>query len=144
MRQYINPVEVATYALNRLPALYASSEKGKAQQILAVRKQYQEDIKTAVRRAIAAVQRDPLRVSKPLVDERDLKYQQAQTALKDLERFLEERNLTSYETLSWTNLVTIVQSALNQAAWQETEPNPIPSFSYDEEEDKGPGRIFWR
>ena len=57
---YINKVEVATYALNRLPALYASSHNGQSQQLQIARKKYKDQVVSAVRRAIAAVERDPL------------------------------------------------------------------------------------
>lgn len=65
LRQYINPVEVATFALNRLPPLYASCKEGwHRQQKHALKLQIQ--IRTAVRQGLAAVHRDPIRVSTPL------------------------------------------------------------------------------
>jgi hypothetical protein len=71
---YINNVEVATYALNRLPALYASSQNGQSQQIQMARKKYKDQVISAVRRAIAAVERDPLRVSAPIVSDLENHY----------------------------------------------------------------------
>ena len=64
--EYIEPIEVETFALNRLPAMYASSLKGKYQQEIKAKRHYRKDIEKAVRQAIAAVTRDPLRKSDPL------------------------------------------------------------------------------
>lgn len=66
LREYIKTVEVETYALNRLPALYASSEKGWQLQYEKAGKAHDETIFKAVRQGIAAVQVDPLRASQPL------------------------------------------------------------------------------
>lgn len=67
--RYINRVEVATYALNRLPALYASSQEGVYYQVKRAKMQYGEQIGEAVSKGIAAVLRDPLRTSTPLTPE---------------------------------------------------------------------------
>ena len=65
LREYINPIEVATFALNRLPPLYASCKEGlNRQQNHAFKLQIQ--IQTAVRQGFAAVHRDPIRQSTPL------------------------------------------------------------------------------
>lgn len=64
--EYINPVQVMAYALNRLPALYATSEEGWRRQQLRAKTQFGPQIAVAVRQAIAAVQKDPLKVSTPL------------------------------------------------------------------------------
>lgn len=66
LREYIKTVEVETYALNRLPALYASSEKGWQMQYEKAGKTHAEAVSKAVRQGIAAVQVDPLRASQPL------------------------------------------------------------------------------
>ncbi len=66
LREYIKTVEVETYALNRLPVLYASSEKGWQIQYEKAAKSHAETVLKAVRQGIAAVQVDPLRASQPL------------------------------------------------------------------------------
>jgi hypothetical protein len=71
LTQYIQRSEVETYALNRLPTLYASSREGWLHQQKCARDQYQVKIKTAVRQALAAVQRDPLRSTTPLFQEKE-------------------------------------------------------------------------
>jgi len=101
--RYVNKAEVIAYALNRLPALYATSEKGWQQQRERARKEMESRILTAVRQAIAAVQRDPLRAEIPLRVEDD---QEAQVALQGL------RTLLQREELSWVNLVEIVENTL--------------------------------
>ncbi len=64
--KYVKPIEVETYALNRLPSLYAASEKGWQSQYHKARHELRKQIGNAVRQAIAAVQVDPLRASRPL------------------------------------------------------------------------------
>jgi Late competence development protein ComFB len=123
LRQYIKPVEVETYALNRLAPLYASSEKGKNQQKILGRKQHREKIITAVRQAIAAVQRDPLRCSIPLISNTELRYQEAEFALQKLEELMEERGLYLYQKLSWHNLVSEMQKVLNRFDWTKNSVN---------------------
>lgn len=107
---YINQVEVATFALNRLAPLYASCEKGKNQQKLSGQRQYKEQIKIAVRQGLAAVQREPIRSSTPLISD----HEAAKTALIELQKLLEENELTDYEKLTWSNLVSVIQRALNR------------------------------
>ena len=68
LSQYINRTEVATYALNRLPPLYASSQEGLCWQQKRARKELKNQIQLAVKQGFAAVQRDPLRRSTPLID----------------------------------------------------------------------------
>jgi len=63
---YINQVEWVAYALNQLPPLYATSEKGLYHQIQRGRAKHSAEIKQAVLRALAAVRRDPIRSSTPL------------------------------------------------------------------------------
>ncbi|MEL7035685.1 MAG: late competence development ComFB family protein [Cyanobacteria bacterium J06592_8] len=65
--QSIKPVEVITYALNRLPSLYASSKEGLCYQLKQAQEEYKPEILQAVRQGIVAVQRDPLRRSTPLM-----------------------------------------------------------------------------
>ena len=64
--KYIRRSEVETFALNRLPALYASSEKGFQRQRDRALRELRPKISSAVRQAFAAVQVDPIRLSEPL------------------------------------------------------------------------------
>jgi hypothetical protein len=68
INRYIEPSEIVTYALNRLPPLYASCEEGKTYQ-LEKGKLHRAEIRTTVLDAIKHVLRDPIRKSTPLVPE---------------------------------------------------------------------------
>jgi len=94
-----NLIEVATFALNRLPSLYASSTEGVERQ----RRKLKEDrnlkakVALAVSQGFAAVERDPLRRSTPIIDEDQLKSQdiinQAKKTLSELSDVLPEKEL---------------------------------------------------
>ena len=66
LAKYINPGQVIAYALNRLPALYATSEEGWRRQQLKAKTELKDQIIMAVRQGLAAVQKDPLKVTTPL------------------------------------------------------------------------------
>jgi len=66
LAKYINLVQVVAYALNRLPSMYATSEEGWQRQQLKARNELREQIFMAVRQGLAAVQKDPLKVTTPL------------------------------------------------------------------------------
>lgn len=65
--KYINPAQVIAYALNRLPSLYATSVEGWTQQQRRAKNELEKQIFIAVPQGLAAVQRDPLKVSTPLM-----------------------------------------------------------------------------
>ncbi|AOY79926.1 late competence development ComFB family protein [Moorena producens JHB] len=109
LAKYINHVEVATYALNRLPPLYASSEEGRRQQQLKGHKKLRQQITTTVRQAFAAVQRDPIRLCTPIRPEEDTESLAAKLALQGLRELLKNQNIT------WYNLVSIVKQTLIRA-----------------------------
>jgi hypothetical protein len=69
LAKYIKRVDVETYALNRLPPLYACSQEGWQFQTKRAEVEYKKQIAIAVRHAFAAVQRDILRHSTPLIKE---------------------------------------------------------------------------
>ena len=112
IQKFVNPIEVATYALNRLPALYASSQQGYNKQKLKGRSEYSVQITQEVRKGFAAVQKDLLRSSTPLTAEKekeqdlDRVIKEAQDALKDLAEYLPEKDL------SWKNIVKLVKPLL--------------------------------
>lgn len=107
LSSYLNRSEVIAYALNRLPALYATSERGWQQQRLRGKNELGNQIVAAVRQAIAAVQRDPLRSSTPLQPLEDI---DPQTALQGV------RELLQREDVSWRNLVDAVEHTLQRTA----------------------------
>jgi len=96
LREYIKTVEVETYALNRLPALYASSEKGWQMQYEKAGKTNAESVSKAVRQGIAAVQVDPLRASQPLSVKQNDESEAVLTSF---------RNMLNQPELSWDDIM---------------------------------------
>jgi hypothetical protein len=113
LARYINRVEVATYALNRLPPLYASCEEGKRKQQKHGQEKYRTLITTVVHQAILAVQRDPLRLSTPLKKEQDKEFQTAKAALQTIKYLLQENQL------SRQNLIYILKQSITKTAPEE-------------------------
>ncbi|MFB2921000.1 late competence development ComFB family protein [Aerosakkonema funiforme] len=86
--KYINPAQVAAYALNRLPALYATSVEGWQRQQQRANKELRSKITEAVRQGLAAVQRDPLRVATPLNVCEEIEVHEEQVTEEDLQAIL--------------------------------------------------------
>jgi len=107
MAQYMNRTDVIAYALNRLPPLYATSEQGWHQQNTKANRELREKIRLAVRQALAAVQRDPIRSVAPLQLEESKDAYEALNGLKELLRFSD---------LSWQNVVERVEQVLIKTA----------------------------
>ncbi|MFH7244797.1 MAG: late competence development ComFB family protein [Spirulina sp.] len=115
--KYLKVVEVETYALNRLPALYASSEKGWKHQYDKAKRELRNQIKSAVRQAVAAVQVDPIRSSEPLQIGQD---DEASGVLDSL------RDLLKQPDLGWDGVVSRLQDVIAKrpgAASQAPEPD---------------------
>lgn len=122
LKCYLNQIEISAYALNRLPPLYASSKRGEEQQKRIGKQKYKEQITLAVRRALAAVERDPLRKSTPILSETIAKYEVANIALEKLQNFLSNHHLINQnETLTWNNLNVVVQKILKKFSDQDSE-----------------------
>ncbi|OLP17790.1 hypothetical protein BST81_12015 [Leptolyngbya sp. 'hensonii'] len=107
LARYLSKEEVTAFALNRLPALYATSEKGWRQQSIRGRRDCGTQIANVVRQAIVAVQRDPLRMESPLAPAED---SEAQAALRELKVILKREDIT------WRNLPEVVEQALVKTA----------------------------
>ena len=105
--KYLKVVEVETYALNRLPALYASSEKGWQHQYEKAKRELRNQIKSAVRQAIAAVQVDPIRSSEPL------QLSQAQDESSGVLDSL--RDLLKQPDLGWDGVVSRLQDIVSNS-----------------------------
>ena len=111
MAMYIRSLEVETYALNRLPSLYASSEKGWRHQRQKAELEFRQNITTGVRQAFSAVQVDPLRRSNPLGSVKENTSQESsesQAALQVL------RDLLQQPDLSWIGVVQEVKKLLTE------------------------------
>ena len=113
---YINPVEWVAYALNQLPALYATSEKGLHHQIQRGRVKHGAEIKQAVVRALAAIRRDPLRLSTPL----ESPYAPFREVLLRL------RALLRNDGLEWDAIPVAVEQALTRRSPAYLPPAPAP------------------
>ncbi len=99
---YVNQVEWVAYALNQLPPLYATSEKGLHHQMQRGQAKHGAEIKQAVMRALAAIRRDPLRSSTPL----ESPYAQVKEVLLSL------RALLRNDRLEWEAIPLAVEQAI--------------------------------
>jgi hypothetical protein len=95
--------QVMAFALNRLPGLYVTSEKGWRNQWGQGKSNLQAEVKQAVRHGIIAVQRDPLRAMSTLSAHPP---DAAEAALGQLRKLLQNQHLT------WHNLVPLIQKLL--------------------------------
>ncbi|EKQ68473.1 Late competence development protein ComFB [Leptolyngbyaceae cyanobacterium JSC-12] len=112
--QYFNKTEAIAYALNRLPPLYATSERGWEQQRAKASREMQLQITAAVRQALVAVQRDPIRSNSPLRLDEDRDADEALQGLKEL---------LKTDDLSWHNVVDtvermLIRTARGEIAWR--------------------------
>ncbi len=112
LSKYLNKKEVTAFALNRLPSLYATSEKGWRQQCVRGRRDYGDQIATAVRQGVLAVQKDPLRMELPIAPEATTE-QGGQDAYKALQAL---GMLLHCDDISWQNVVAKVEESLEKAA----------------------------
>ncbi|MBT9311339.1 late competence development ComFB family protein [Leptothoe kymatousa TAU-MAC 1615] len=118
--KYVKPIEVETYALNRLPSLYAASEKGWQSQYHKAKHELRKEIRRAVRQALAAVQVDPLRASRPLVRRLPLSNGPNGALLDQFRHALGQPNLT------WDSLLRKCKRA-GAAKREATEPEQTAS-----------------
>lgn len=121
IRRYLKMEEVVTYALNRLPALYASSEKGWQYQRQMAKRDMHRKIQDAVRQAIVAVQVDPLRLSQPLSLSSDQETESVLQALRALFQVPDlnwETALTKLNGLQKNPLAIEQVAAQNAKTWQ--------------------------
>lgn len=96
MLKYIDPIQVIAYALNRLPALYATSEEGWHWQQVRAKTKLKGQITTAVRQALIAVQTDPLKVSTPLKTATETTVDRTSRYMQDDRFFLRQREMKKY------------------------------------------------
>lgn len=101
LARQINPSEVAAFALNRLPALYATTKRGWDRQWKRGTSELRAQVVAAVHQGIIAVQRDPFQTDSLLTVENP-----AETALEELKQLLQ------CEHLSWQNLSSVVRLTL--------------------------------
>ena len=102
-REAINLSEVAAFALNRLPVLYASTSRGWLQQRKRAHNELQQQTVNAVQQALLGVKRDPLRKSTKI------EASKVETPAHVLARL---QKLFSKTTLQWHQVPQAFQEAL--------------------------------
>ncbi len=100
-----NLSEIAAYALNRLPPMYASTDRGWLQQRKRCQGELHQRIQSAVQQAIAGAKYDPLRQVAPLPEEN---IEIPAHALEKLQKLLGKPDLT------WQNVAQVVSNTLTQ------------------------------
>jgi hypothetical protein len=111
---YINQAELTAYALNQLPPLYATSERGFEYQLERGKVKFIAQISQAVQRSIAAIRQDPLRTHVPLKEHQATPFREV---LKQMQ------NLLKNDQVDWANLPIVVEQALRRAAQGEVSWN---------------------
>lgn len=104
--KFIKLTQVKAYALNVLPPLYVTSEKGWNRYWHKGQTELKEQVALAVRQGIAAVQRDPLREISALPHERE---QIADATLNQIKRVL------GNDSLTWYSVIPALKQALRYA-----------------------------
>lgn len=102
-RDQINLSEVAAYALNRLPPMYATSKAGWLRQRKKAATEMRSQIESAVRRALVSVKPDALRDSRPLPSQEVASHARSLAALQQL---------LGAENASWKDIPTALENAL--------------------------------
>ncbi len=119
IRHKYNVDEVIAYALNRLPAMFASTDielQQKRQECMLMR----ENITKMTRQALIAVRRDPLRQPQPLVD---IELANAPYAL------LSVQELLGWQNLMWCDVPKALEEALENAIAKYNSGNLSPRVS---------------
>lgn len=112
IKQNIRTVEVATFALNRLPALYASCHKGLNKQKLKGKSKFSVQITRVVRQAFGIIQEDILRYSSPLKPQQDTNSDQVMELEEAKKAFAELSGLLPSDDYCWTKLVEAIKPIL--------------------------------
>ncbi|OIP75700.1 MAG: hypothetical protein AUK48_06960 [Oscillatoriales cyanobacterium CG2_30_44_21] len=103
-RDQMNLSEVAAYALNRLPSMYATSKSGWMRQRKKAITEMRPQIESAVRRALVSVKPDALRDTNPLPIQEVASHARSLAALQQL---------LGAENASWLDIPTALENALN-------------------------------
>ncbi|MEM8603864.1 MAG: late competence development ComFB family protein [Cyanobacteria bacterium P01_H01_bin.121] len=122
MLKFVRADDVMVFALNRLPALYANTKRGRAYQEQKLAPSLRRQIEVAVHQGIVAVQNDPLRSTG---DWEDPKASDADKALRTL------RTVLKCEQLSWQNLPELVKHRIAQTARDEMDWQVEQVFDWD-------------
>ncbi|MEI6065315.1 MAG: late competence development ComFB family protein, partial [Pseudanabaena sp. ELA748] len=102
-RDQMNLSEVAAYALNRLPPMYATSKAGWERQRKKGITEMRSQVESAVRRALTSVKPDALRDSSPLPSQEVASPARSLAALQQI---------LGAENASWKDIPTALENAL--------------------------------
>lgn len=122
VRLFLRRADIMSYALNRLPAFYATTTRGRQKQVEQAYDRLYPQMETVVRQAIAAVLHDPLRTSN------DIWQPQEQTKS---EQVLHELNALLQTECSWEDLTRVVKCRLIQAARGEFYVNSVEFMDWE-------------
>jgi hypothetical protein len=111
---YIKQTELVAYALNQLPPLYATSEKGLECQLQRGKAKYAAQIAQAVKQAVAGVCRDPLRTCTPLQSQQSAPLREVLHQL----RVLLQNDKVEWETLPAAVAQALTQTNSDRTTWQ--------------------------
>ncbi|AFY69510.1 Late competence development protein ComFB [Thalassoporum mexicanum PCC 7367] len=121
----IKPEEVAAYTLNRLPPMYATSQRGLKEQRYRVKAELAKDIILMVREGISIVVNSPARAAAPLPFE---KFGQEQESALD-----KIRQILHIDDINWRNVAEIVEDALERVRSGEISLHAIGRTNLEEE-----------
>ncbi|MEM7725329.1 MAG: late competence development ComFB family protein [Cyanobacteria bacterium P01_A01_bin.45] len=131
-KKHIKAYDITAYALNRLPALYATGKRGWHRQYNRGKKDLYTEIKRVVKEALIAVQKDPLRTDR-LIDSQEERV--AYMALQEV-RWLLKRN-----DISWENLAIVLEETLSNALDNKTVSWRVSSVDEQEPESSSPEEL---
>jgi hypothetical protein len=101
-----NYADIAAYALNRLPSLYATTKRGRMIQQWKAEASLRLAVKQAVQQGVAVFQKDPRRIVGEPWEDPGIK--SADAALNELKALLQ------YQDLTWDNVASVVKSRMLQ------------------------------
>jgi len=103
LQSQVDTCAVIAYSLNRLPTMYATTQRGWVQQRRRAREELKDQISAAVRQGILGIRKDMLRASQPLPE---IELENQARALAKLQRVLKQPDLR------WKDLQDGLQQAI--------------------------------
>jgi hypothetical protein len=142
-RSQMNLSEVAAYALNRLPPMYATSKAGWLRQRKKAAMEMRSLIESAVRRALVSVKPDALRDSSPLP------YQEVANHARSLAAL---QQLLGAENATWQDIPAALENALTTVKLKSAVSNTYKVIgstsarqkSLQEQSEQGRSEISWK
>jgi Late competence development protein ComFB len=118
--------DVAAYALNCLPPLYATTDSGWEWQVARAQEEMQSQIAMAVSQGLMVVHQAPIR-SGVRISAGNENLISAQKALQELARILNRPNLSWQEVVSWVKQARLQRSARVSAGTMSSSGDISPS-----------------